>query len=41
MRFQTFRAGNVSGAVYRLVITGAPFLFTLSPTGLDRPPYVT
>ncbi len=29
MRIRTFRAGNVSGSVYRLVITGAPFLFVL------------
>ncbi|MGZ9826952.1 MFS transporter [Tsukamurella ocularis] len=29
MRIATFRAGNVSGSVYRLVITGAPFLFVL------------
>ncbi|MBS4104161.1 MFS transporter [Tsukamurella paurometabola] len=29
LRIPTFRAGNVSGSVYRLVITGAPFLFVL------------
>ncbi|BDH58366.1 MFS transporter [Tsukamurella sp. PLM1] len=29
MGIKTFRAGNVSGSVYRLVITGAPFLFVL------------
>lgn len=29
MRIQTFRVGNVSGSIYRLVITGAPFLFVL------------
>lgn len=29
LRIQTFRAGNVGGSVYRLVITGAPFLFVL------------
>ncbi|GAA1079756.1 MFS transporter [Tsukamurella spumae] len=29
LRIRTFRAGNVSGSVYRLVITGAPFLFVL------------
>lgn len=26
---QTFRVGNISGGVYRMVITAAPFLFTL------------
>ncbi|GAA1090352.1 MFS transporter [Tsukamurella strandjordii] len=30
MRIRTFRVGNVSGSVYRLVITGAPFLFVLT-----------
>ncbi|WP_019180161.1 MFS transporter [Microbacterium yannicii] len=29
LRLLTFRAGNVSGTVYRLMITAAPFLFTL------------
>lgn len=29
LRIRTFRAGNVGGSVYRLVITGAPFLFVL------------
>lgn len=29
MHIQTFRMGNVSGSIYRLVITGAPFLFVL------------
>ncbi|KXP06565.1 MFS transporter [Tsukamurella pseudospumae] len=29
LRIRTFRAGNLSGSVYRLVITGAPFLFVL------------
>ncbi|WP_019204003.1 MFS transporter [Tsukamurella sp. 1534] len=29
LRIRTFRAGNVSGSVYRLVITGAPFLLVL------------
>ncbi len=29
MRIQTFRAGNLSGSVYRMVITGAPFAFVL------------
>ncbi|TWS26091.1 multidrug efflux MFS transporter [Tsukamurella sputi] len=29
MRIPTFRAGNLSGSVYRAVITGAPFLFVL------------
>jgi EmrB/QacA subfamily drug resistance transporter len=29
LRIPTFRAGNISGSVYRLVITGAPFLFVL------------
>lgn len=29
LRTQSFRVGNVSGGVYRLMITGAPFLFTL------------
>ncbi|RDB47586.1 MFS transporter [Tsukamurella tyrosinosolvens] len=29
MRIRTFRVGNVSGSIYRLVITGAPFLFVL------------
>ncbi|WP_080792796.1 MFS transporter [Corynebacterium pacaense] len=28
-RLASFRVGNVSGSVYRLVITAAPFLFTL------------
>jgi EmrB/QacA subfamily drug resistance transporter len=29
LRRPSFRAGNVSGGVYRMIITGAPFLFTL------------
>jgi MFS family permease len=29
LRLRSFRAGNVSGGVYRMIITGAPFLFTL------------
>lgn len=29
LRRASFRAGNVSGGVYRMIITGAPFLFTL------------
>jgi len=29
LRRTTFRAGNLSGGVYRMIITGAPFLFTL------------
>lgn len=29
LRIRTFRAGNVGGSVYRLVITGAPFAFVL------------
>ncbi|MFP7365171.1 MFS transporter [Corynebacterium callunae] len=29
MTIATFRVGNISGSVYRLVITAAPFMFTL------------
>ncbi|NMO02433.1 MFS transporter [Gordonia sp. TBRC 11910] len=29
LRIKTFRAGNLSGSVYRLMITAAPFLFAL------------
>lgn len=29
LRLHSFRAGNISGGVYRMIITGAPFLFTL------------
>jgi MFS family permease len=29
LRRPSFRAGNLSGGVYRMIITGAPFLFTL------------
>ncbi|MDR6972806.1 MFS transporter [Leifsonia shinshuensis] len=29
LRRSTFRAGNLGGGVYRMIITGAPFLFTL------------
>ncbi|WP_233265351.1 MFS transporter [Leifsonia sp. AG29] len=29
LRLHSFRAGNISGGVYRMIIIGAPFLFTL------------
>ena len=29
LRIQTFRVGNASGSIYRLVITAVPFMFTL------------